>query len=92
MLNIVKLALRITTSAFDDEIQYLIDACTNEMNALGVEVAFSESTDPQIVQAVISYCKWQFGANPDADRWRDIYHEKLAQLKMMSGKTDWNNG
>ena len=30
------------------------------------------------------------GNNEDADRWRDIYHTKLGQLKTMTGYTDWD--
>lgn len=44
---------------------------------------------PQVLQAVIAYCKWQFGNNEDAERWERIYHEKLAQLKTMTGFTEW---
>lgn len=91
MLEQIKLALRITTDAFDEEIQTLIDAAIAEMQGLGVTASVEGSEDPQIVTAVVAYCKWQFGANEDADRWRDIYHIKLAQLKTMTGYTDWGN-
>ena len=89
MLETIKTALRISTSAFDNEIQTLIDAAILEMNGLGVTAATSTTTDPQIISAVVAYCKWLFGNNEDADRWRDIYHIKLGQLKTMSGYTDW---
>lgn len=90
MLNAIKLALRISTNAFDSEIQTLIDAAIAEMAGLGVTAATSATTDPQIISAVVAYCKWQFGNNEDADRWRDIYHIKLGQLKTMTGYTDWD--
>ena len=90
MLNAIKLALRIATNAFDSEIQTLIDAAIAEMAGLGVTAATSTTTDPQIISAVIASCKWQFGNNEDADRWRDIYHIKLGQLKTMTGYTDWD--
>lgn len=89
MLETIKTALRISTNAFDSEIQTLIDAAILEMNGLGVTAATSTTTDPQIISAVVAYCKWLFGNNEDADRWRDIYHIKLGQLKTMSGYTDW---
>lgn len=89
MLNAIKLALRISTNVFDSEIQTLIDAAILEMNGLGVTAATADTTDPQIISAVIAYCKWLFGSNEDADRWRDIYHVKLGQLKAMTGYTDW---
>lgn len=90
MLNAIKLALRISTNAFDSEIQTLIDAAIAEMAGLGVTAATSTTNDPQIISAVVAYCKWQFGNNEDADRWRDIYHIKLGQLKTMTGYTDWD--
>lgn len=92
MLSIVKLALRITTTAFDGELQLLIDSCIEEMTGLGVEITLDGSGVPesqQIQSAIIAYCKWLFGNNEDADRWRDIYHIKLGQLKVMTGYTDW---
>lgn len=89
MLNKIKLALRISTNAFDSEIQNLIDAAILEMNKLGVTASTDDTTDPQIVSAVVAYCKWLFGNNEDADRWRDIYHVKLSQLKTMTGYTDF---
>ena len=91
MLDIVKLALRITTDSFDDELEMLIQACLEEMQGLGVIVVLDEGlpSSVQVQSAVIAYCKWLFGQNEDADRWRDIYHTKLAQLKTMTGHTDW---
>lgn len=85
MLNNIKTALRITTTAFDSELQTLIDACITEMQALGVKAAYDDTEDPQIITAVIAYCKWQFGNNEDAERWEGIYHTKLGQLKIMKG-------
>ena len=90
MLAKIKLALRISTNAFDTEIQTLIDAAISEMHGLGVTAATDDTTDPQIISAVVAYCKWLFGNNEDADRWRDIYHVKLGQLKTMTGYTDWS--
>ena len=46
MLAIVKLALRITTSAFDSELQSLIDACIEEMAGLGVVITTESDGQP----------------------------------------------
>ncbi len=91
MLELVKTALRVTTDAFDDEIQLYIDDCINSMNKLGVVAATSTTNDPQITTAVIAYCKWKFGhtSADEKDAWRAIYEEKLAELKMQTGYTDW---
>lgn len=94
MLDIVKLALRIVTTDFDDEISALIAACLEEMAGLGVMVTTESDGQPssmQVQSAVIAYCKWQFGENDQADRWEAIYHEKLAQLKTMTGFTVWED-
>lgn len=86
MLEQVKLALRITEEEFEDEILRLIEDCLEELARLGVT---ADEEDPQIISAVVAYCKWQFGDNDTADRWRDIYSRKLAQFKMMTGYTNW---
>lgn len=93
MLDIVKLALRITTTAFDSELQGLINAALEEMTGLGVVITTESDGQPaslQVQTAVIAYCKWLFGNNADADRWRDIYHTKLAQLQTMTDYTEWS--
>lgn len=89
MLELVKIALRISTTAFDAEINLLINDCITSMSKLGVVAATSTSEDPQIRTAVIAYCKWKFGSSDEKDAWRDIYQEKLAELKMQTGYTDW---
>lgn len=89
MLELIKTALRVTTTAFDDEIQLLIDDCIASMNKLGVTAATVETNDPQIMTAVMAYCKWKFGHSDEKDAWRHIFQEKLAELKMQSGYTDW---
>ena len=41
--------------------------------------------DKQIQNAVVFYCKWKFGNNPDAERWEAIYHDKVTKLQCMTG-------
>lgn len=84
MLELVRLALRRTTTAFDAEIQILIDDCIAELESLGVINRPEHYSDPQIRTAVIAYCKWKFGENPDADKWEHIYNDKVAKLMHMS--------
>lgn len=84
MLNIVKLALRISTTSFDDELNLLISDCLSEMTHMGIAGAVDTSTDTQIKSTVIAYCKWKFGNNEDKEQWERIYHIKLAQLKSMT--------
>ncbi len=94
MLNIVKLALRIVTTAYDDEISLYINECLSEMVGLGVlsTVANANTDDPQIQGAVIAYCKWVFGDAENKDQFKAIYERKLEQLKTMTGYTDFEGG
>ena len=83
MLELAKLALRIVTDAFDDEINLLINDCYFEMESLGIRIGDVGKEDPQIQSAVIAYCKWKFGDAENKDAFERIYHEKLGQLMMM---------
>lgn len=94
MLNIVKLALRITTPAFDAELRLLIGACLEEMKGFGIIVEKNPGGGPtssQIQSAVVAYCKWRFGNHEDKDQWEKIYHTSIGQLQMMSGFTNWGD-
>jgi len=87
MIEKVKLALRVTTTAFDSEIEDLISAALADLGIAGVENAFE--TDPLIVRAVITYCKANFGESDEYDRLKAAYDEQKAQLQMATGYTDW---
>lgn len=87
MIEKVKLALRITTTAFDSEIEDLISAALADLGIAGVENAVE--TDPLIVRAVITYCKANFGESDEYDRLKAAYDEQKAQFQMATGYTDW---
>lgn len=92
MLEKVKLALRVTTDAFNDEINALIDAARADLSLVGIAVPDDPAADPLISRAVTTYCKLHFG-EPDKielyDRLKASYDEQKAQLSMASGYTDW---
>jgi len=72
MLTKVKKALRISNTAFDDEIQDLIDGALSDLQLSGVVNAVE--TDSLIIRAVVTYCKANFGwDNPDAKRLQESY-------------------
>ena len=87
MLDKVKLALRIKTSAFDDELNTLIEACLLDMGVAGVTEL--DETNALIVRAVCTYCKMNFGSCDDYDRLKASYDEQKAQLTMATGYTTW---
>ena len=87
ILNAVKLALRITTDAFNSELNDLIDAALLDMGNAGIT---NDSTgDPLVLRAVITYCKLNFGQPDDYDRLKKSYDEQKAQLSMATGYTEW---
>ncbi|HAE16020.1 MAG TPA: DNA-packaging protein [Erysipelotrichaceae bacterium] len=88
MLEKVRLALRITTTAFDSELSDLINAAYADLGIAGV--VNTESTDPIIIRAVTTYCRMNFGEVSDYDRLKASYDEQKAQLSMASGYTDYS--
>lgn len=90
MLSLVKLAMRITTTAYDTIITMLINAACADLGLVDVEVN-SSSTDPLLQQAVITYVRMNFGTPEDYDDLKKSYDEQKAQLIMNSnyGLSDW---
>ncbi len=87
MLEKVKLALRITTDAFDSEIQDLIDAALADLGIAGVTTI--TGTDPLIIRAVTTFCRANFGQPDDYDKLKYSYDEQKAQLQVATGYTNW---
>lgn len=87
MLERVKLALRITSSAFDDEIYDLIEAAEADLGIAGVTTL--KENDPLIIRAVITYCRANFGDPDQYDRLKKSYDEQKAQLATHTGHTEW---
>ena len=86
-LTAVKMALRITTNAYDSEISTLIDAALLVMGIAGV--TNDDDTDALVLRAIITYCRLNFGKPDDYDRLKASYDEQKAQLSMSSGYTTW---
>ena len=86
MLEKVKLALRIKTTAFDEEIQGLIVAALADLGIAGVIAA---EDDPLVTRAVVTYCKVDFGGPSDPGRLQASYNEQKAQMQMATGYTNW---
>ena len=88
LLGKVKLALRITTEAFDSELEQLISAAQLDMGIAGVTLP--DTLDAICERAIITYCKINFGQCDDYDRLKASYDEQKAQLSMASGYTTWS--
>lgn len=87
MLSATKLALRITTNAFDSEITALLQAALLDLGVAGVVVP--TGLDVLVQQACITYVRIHFGQPDDYDRLKGSYDEQKAQLSTCTGYTDW---
>ena len=87
MLEQVKLALRISTTAYDSELTYLIEAARLDLGIAGA--VLPDELDALVQRAIITYCKMSFGLPEDYDRLKKSYDEQKAQLSTATGYTDW---
>ena len=89
MLETVKMGLRISTDAFDDELNILIVAAQQDLGIAGVIVP--ENINEIVTRAIITYCKMSFGLPEDYDRLKRSYDEQKAQLSNATGYTNWGD-
>lgn len=87
MLEKVRLALRITTDAFDSELEELIAAAQTDLGIAGVIIP--PEIDAIVSRAIITYCKLNFGQPDEYARLKRSYDEQKAQLSMSTGYTQW---
>lgn len=86
MLESIKLALRIKSSAFDEEIIELIESSKTDLKISGITNIKEE--DPLIRQAIKTYCKANFGLdNKDSEKYQSSY-DMLKQHLSLCG--DYN--
>ena len=75
MLDIVKKSLKISTDVFDSDLKRLIESCKIDLSISGVKKIDLE--DQLIQQAIILYCKANFG-NRDIETERiNVAYESL---------------
>lgn len=88
LLAKVKIAVRRTdTTAFDSELNDLIDACLVDLGIAGVDS--TDLTDPLIIRAVCTYAKVHFGETDEYEHLKQSYDEQKATLQMSSRYTNF---
>lgn len=85
LIEKAKLARRMTTDAFDSEVERLLNAAMLDLGVAGVEVA----VDDLVEQAAITYFLANFGEPDNYDRLKASYDEQKAQLATNTGHTIW---
>jgi len=86
-LAAAKMALRVTTDAFDSEISSLIDAALLDLGVAGV--TNDDTTNALVLRAVVTYCRLHFGEPDDFDRLKAAYDEQKGQMSTATGYTQW---
>jgi len=87
MLAKVKSALRISTNTFDQDLIDMMAAAVDDLEITGsvlpvtVGTADVECDDALIRQAIITYCRCNFGQPDDYDRMKAAYDEQKAQIR-----------
>ena len=88
LITAAKMAARITTNAFDSQVDALLDAALQDLGVAGVEAA---EDDPLFDTARITYFLLHFGTPDEYDRLKKSYDEQKAQLATCTGYTDWGD-
>lgn len=89
LLDKVKMALRITTDAYDDELNLYIDSAKIDLGIAGV--VLPENLDAICETAIITYCRIHFGSPSDFERLKRSYDEQKAQLTTATNYTEWGD-
>ena len=87
MLEEVKLAMGITTDAYDTEISDLIDAALLDLGIAGIDNTLV--SNKLVQRAVITYCRMMFHSPADFDNLRWAYESLKGQMAIATGYTDW---
>lgn len=86
-LELCKTALRVVTTAYDEEIQAYIAAAELDLGIAGVEF---EEADNLVNKAIMTYVRMSFGDPSNYDKLKASYDEQKAQLQNATGYTDWS--
>lgn len=93
LLDDVKVACRVASTVFDNELLDLISSCLADLGITDIKADMLSETDPDplVKQAVVTYCRMNFGLQSDSyyERLKASYDEQKAQLLMSSSYTDW---
>ena len=87
LIEDARMALRITSTAYDSEITRLINAAKGDLGIAGV--VLPSTLDEICETAVLTYVRMHFGSPADYDKLKASYDEQKAQLQMSTGYTDW---
>lgn len=90
-LDKIKLSLRITTDAFDEELIMLANAAKTDLKVAGIKAGVfeMENLSPIVEHAIITYVRLNFGQPSDYNRLKESYDEQKKQLGMSAEFTEF---
>lgn len=106
MLKEAKLALGITTQAYDARIAALLDAGAKDLRSVGVQfsgvVSFTVAVDGTVTdnstlednlvkEAILTYVQMRFGNPPNYDQLLAAYENQKQKLANTTGYTEWGD-
>lgn len=93
LLDDVKVACRVTSTAYNTELTDLIDAGLADLGITDIDPDLLATTGimPLIKRAVLTYCKMNFGELEEGkyDRLKAAYDEQKSQLLMSGTYNTW---
>lgn len=87
LLDDVKLACRVASDTFDNELNMLISSAQIDLGIAGVELP--DNLDSICNIAIITYCKMRFGNPDNYEQLKASYDEQKAQLSMSADYTNF---
>lgn len=92
VLTAVKLAMAITSTAYDAELTDLIEAATEDMESNGINAAdLIEDGNALVLQAIKTYCRANFQSPADYDRLVASYDAQKGHMRGCTGYTTWDD-
>lgn len=82
LIDIIKLSMRLTNNALDDDIKRNIDACLLDLERVGVDI--SKKTE-LLNKACELYAKWQYDYQLKGERYQKNY-ELLRDSMSLAGE------
>ncbi len=87
LINAAKMARRMSTNAFDSEVERLLNAALLDLGCAGV--VLPEGSNDLAEQAAITYFLLNFGEPDNYAQLLESYNSQKAQLRTRTGFTDW---
>lgn len=84
LLDDVKTRLRVSGTAYNADITALISEAKAELVRAGVDSAAIVDTDPNIIRAVVAYCRANFDLTVDS-AWQDVFDNQVKRLTLSEG-------